>query len=114
MDPQVWLVGIIVILGLVYQGRGFRIPAVLAAVAAGLTQVFYPYLYDSLVLAQPWAVAVLTIRNLLYFVLLGWAIIALWGRSRHADAAGDRIPLSVWPFRSETAPTPPSVARLER
>ena len=103
-----------VILGLVYQGRGFRIPAVLAAVAAGLTQVFYPYLYDSLLLAEPWAVTVLTVRNLLYFVLLGWAVTALWGRSRHADAAGDRIPSSVWPFRSEPAASPPAVARLER
>ena len=103
-----------VILGLVYQGRGFRIPAVLAVAAAGLTQLFYPYLYDSLLLAEPWAVTVLTVRNLLYFVLLGWAITALWGRSRHADAAGDRIPLSVWPFRPEPAAIPPAVARLER
>ena len=107
-----WLVAPVII-GLVYQGRGFRTPAILVAVTAALTQVFYPYLYDSLIYAEPWAVGVLTIRNVLYFVLLGWAVSALW-RGSHAEAAGDRLPAAVWPFRAEPAPIPPAVARLER
>lgn len=103
-----------VIIGLVYQGRGFRVPAIMVALLAALTQLFYPYLYDALIYAEPWAVTVLTVRNLLYFVLLAWAVAALWRTTRHTDAATDRLPTSVWPFRTETAPVPPAVARLER
>ena len=45
-------------------------------------------------------VAVLTLRNLSYFVILGWCIGALW-RKRHRDeAAGDLLPAHAWPFRA--------------
>ncbi len=103
-----------VILGLVYQGRGFRRPALLVAVTAGLTQLFYPYLYDHLLLAEPDMVLVLSLRNLLYFVLLGWAVAALWRGPRGVEGTGDRFPLSVWPFRAERLQERPVVARLER
>jgi hypothetical protein len=75
-----WL-AVPVILGLVASatggGRSFRIPAVLALVIAALTQVVYPYLYSWLLVANPTMVGVLTIRNGLYFVLLGWAVLAV-------------------------------------
>lgn len=103
-SPQymTWLVAPVVI-GLVYQGKGFRTPAILVLAAAGLTQVFYPFLYDYLLLPDPGMVAVLTVRNLLYFVILGWAIGALW-RHRHADdAVYDTVPARVWPFRAPVA-----------
>ena len=55
---------------------------------------------------SPAMVGVLTIRNLMYFVILGWAVAALWRRvasrrSGRRPAAG-----AVWPFRAEPAAHP--------
>jgi hypothetical protein len=66
-----------IVLGLVTEGVGFRVPAVLALIIAGLTQVIYPYLYFALVELQPAMLVTLTARNILEFVLLGWAVLAL-------------------------------------
>ncbi|TFB81553.1 DUF2029 domain-containing protein [Cryobacterium flavum] len=67
-----------IILGLAQSGRAWRTPALLGLALAALTQVVYPYLYDWLLVANPLMVLVLTLRNLLEFVLLGWAIGALY------------------------------------
>jgi hypothetical protein len=76
-----WL-AVPVILGLVTaangSGRSFRMPATIVAILAILTQAIYPYLYDRLLALDPGAVAILTVRNGLLFVLLGWAVVALW------------------------------------
>jgi hypothetical protein len=74
-----------VILGLVTSGmRAWRTPAVMVLVLATLTQVVYPYLYDWLLVANPLMLIALTARNLLEFVLLGWAIHGIWtARTRH-------------------------------
>lgn len=100
-SPQyvLWLAAPVVI-GLTYQGRGFRTPAILVLATAGLTQVFYPFLYDWLLVPDPAMVAVLTVRNLMYFVILGWTIAALWRRRHRREAAGDLVPAHAWPFRS--------------
>jgi hypothetical protein len=82
-----WL-AVPVIAGLLADARGFRVPAVLVAAIAGLTQVVYPFLYNYLLALDPAMLAVLTVRNLLYFVLLGWAARALWRLGR--PAGGDR------------------------
>lgn len=99
-SPQyvAWLAAPVVI-GLVYQGRGFRTPAILTLVTAALTQVVYPYLYDGLLVPVPAMVLVLTLRNLMYFVVLGWCIAALW-RRHAAEAVGDLLPAHAWPFRA--------------
>ncbi|WP_223360102.1 hypothetical protein [Leifsonia sp. ZF2019] len=113
-SPQyvTWLAAPIVI-GLVYQGKGFRTPAILVLITAGLTQVFYPFLYDWLLIPDPGLVAVLTVRNLMYFVILGWAIAALW-RTRHAaEAVYDTVPTRVWPFRAPVAPVAGAALREE-
>ncbi|MFE4470035.1 hypothetical protein ACFRFH_14580 [Leifsonia sp. NPDC056824] len=112
-SPQyiVWLAAPVVI-GLVYQGRGFKTPAILVLTTAALTQLIYPYLYDGLLVPLPAMVAALTARNLMYFVVLGWTIGALW-RKRHRDeAAGDLLPAHAWPFRSapDAHPVPVSEA----
>ncbi|QNE35028.1 glycosyltransferase 87 family protein [Leifsonia shinshuensis] len=112
-SPQyiTWLAAPVVI-GLVYQGRGFKTPAILVLITATLTQVIYPYLYDGLLVPLPAMVAVLTARNLMYFVILGWTIGALW-RKRHRDeAAGDLLPAHAWPFRAapDAHPVPVSEA----
>ena len=58
-------------------GRSFRVPAALGLVIAGLTQVFYPYLYTDLLAAKLPLVLVLTARNVLYVALFAWAVVAL-------------------------------------
>ena len=82
-SPQyiAWL-AVPVILGLVgsASGRGvsFRTPAALSAIIAALTQVIYPYLYEYLLGLDLWMLVVISLRNLALFVLLAWALVALW------------------------------------
>jgi hypothetical protein len=72
-----WLAAPIIV-GLVLNGRVWRAPALICLALAALTQLVYPYLYDWLLVAHPLMVLVLTVRNLLEFVLLGWALRALY------------------------------------
>jgi len=93
-SPQfaMWL-SVPVILGLVTNaaGRGisFRVPAVLVLVIAALTHAVYPYLYGLLLGLVPVMLIVLTARNLLLFVLLGWAVSELVRLVRAGDSAVD-------------------------
>ncbi|WP_199183141.1 glycosyltransferase family 87 protein [Cryobacterium sp. Y29] len=75
-----------IILGLAVNGRTWRTPALLGLTLAALTQLVYPYLYDGVLRANPVMVLVLTVRNLLEFVLLGWA---LWALYRLTPARGE-------------------------
>ena len=87
-------------------GRPFRTPAVLGLVIAGLTQLIYPYFYGGLLTLDIAMLSILTARNVLYFVLLGWAIQAIVTAPRWSDAAletaalaeetGDSARPSVW------------------
>ncbi|MEP6480923.1 MAG: glycosyltransferase 87 family protein [Rhodoglobus sp.] len=107
-SPQyiAWL-AVPIVLGIVTRvaghGRSFRTPAILGLVIAALTQVIYPYLYDWLLALNPLLVSALTVRNVLEFVLLGWAVHAVI-RSPLADVATSDEPgsLSVWPLRAES------------
>lgn len=78
---ETWL-AVPVILGLVTRKAAdrwwFAVPAVLVALIAALTQSFYPYLYGWLLGLNPILLTLLTVRNVLLFVLLGWAIHAVW------------------------------------
>ena len=78
-SPQfsTWLAAPI-ILGLVLEARAWWLPAGIALAIAALTQIVYPFFYDSLLAADPLLVSVLTLRNLLEVVLLGWALHRLW------------------------------------
>ena len=86
-SPQyvTWL-AVPIVFGLVTAatGRGpsFRMPAVLVLVIAALTQAIYPFLYRELLLLQPLPIVLLDLRNLLYLVLLGWAVRTLVRRGR--------------------------------
>lgn len=104
-SPQfvVWL-SVPIILGMVTSaagwGRSFRTPAILGLVIAALTQLFYPYLYGWLLSLDVLMLSVLTARNVLYFVLLGWAVHAIVTAPRWADLGepvdtGDEAP---WPL----------------
>jgi glycosyl transferase family 87 len=80
----------------------FAVPAVLAAVAAGLTQTIYPVLYGWLLGLHPLMLTALTVRNLVVFVLLGWSVAALWslGRDEHGIAlpVGENAEPVTWPL----------------
>jgi hypothetical protein len=83
------------------HGRSFRFPAILALVIAALTQVLYPYLYLELLYLNPLMLSVLTVRNILEFVLLGWAVVAVVRAPSQPGADDDpdeRWLPSVWPF----------------
>ena len=87
------------------RGASFRFPGALALVIADLTQVIYPYLYDQLLNLNVWMLLVLTVRNLLYLVLLGWSV---WSMTRllspvvgpHLVDESTWLP-RVWPFEPE-------------
>lgn len=86
-----------VILGLAWHrwgGISFRVPAVFGLVIAALTQLVYPVLYSRLLSLDADMLAVLTVRNVLYLVLLGWAVYRLavlcW-RPRVAVTSGDGV-----------------------
>ena len=83
-----------VILGLALRWRGWKTPTILVTVLAALTQIVYPYLYDYLLVADPLLVLVLTLRNLVEFVLLGWAVVQIWKlRDPHRHYATVALPL---------------------
>jgi hypothetical protein len=85
-----WL-AVPVVLGLVLAGRrrpSFAVPAVLVMVIAALTQVIYPWGYDALVLAAPWMVLLITVRNGLLVGLLVVAAVRVVRVGRSAGGAG--------------------------
>lgn len=72
-----WL-AVPVVFGLVMAragSRSFALPGSLAIAIAGLTQAVYPWGYDALVLAHPWMVALITVRNGLLVALLVVAVV---------------------------------------
>lgn len=81
-SPQyiTWLAGPI-ILGIVAGGKSFKIAAVFSLVLAILTQGFYPYLYNELLLLQPMQVMTLSLRNIGEIALLVLSLVWLY-RSR--------------------------------
>ncbi len=108
-SPQyiTWL-AVPVILGMatnaVGRGRSFRAPAIAVLVLAALTQLIYPYFYSYMLGLNPVMLIVLSTRNLLYFVLLGWAIASLWRSSRcevsnlNENRPDEAWLPAVWPF----------------
>jgi len=76
-------------LSLTGRGRSFRVPAVLGLVIALATQALYPYLYGALLGLNFVMLLGLTGRNLLYLVLLGWAVAAIIGLIRDAARGAD-------------------------
>jgi hypothetical protein len=112
-SPQfvMWL-AVPVVLGLASNAaghaRGFAVPAVLVLVLAALTQVIYPTFYDRLLGLDPVLLVVITARNALLFVLLGWAVHAVVNAGRSATGPGDNGRGRNDPARAEGRPTIPS------
>ncbi len=91
-SPQfgTWLAAPIV-LGLLAQRRGgvhMAVPACLALAIAALTQAIYPVLYGRLLALEPVMLLVITLRNALWAVLLGWAVVQLVRLVRGSGSAG--------------------------
>lgn len=82
-SPQfyAWLAAPIM-LGLVWDGRRYRNPAIIALVIALLTQLIYPFNYGHLMRAADLAVAGIVLRNVLLIVLLVYAVVLLRPRRR--------------------------------
>ncbi|MWV32108.1 glycosyltransferase 87 family protein [Rathayibacter iranicus] len=80
LSPQyiVWLAPPVIAGLIACRDGSFDRPAALTLVTAALTQVIYPYLYLLLLWSQWWMVLVLTARNALLVVLLGWLVRELW------------------------------------
>ncbi len=76
------------ILGLVVHGARWATPAVLGLVLAALTQLIYPYFYGGLLVPTVPMVLLLTLRNMLEFVVLGWALWALATAHIGRDGSG--------------------------
>lgn len=100
-----WL-AVPIVLGIITSatgyGRSFRTPSILVLVIAALTQVVYPYLYFALLSVDRLMLGVLTARNLLLFVLLGWAVVALVRAAPAPDHTDSSHPWqsAVWPVGS--------------
>lgn len=75
-SPQylVWLIPSLVI-GLVLQRHSWIAPAALALGAALLTQLVYPLLYGGVLVPEPVAVTILTLRNLVLIALFVWLVV---------------------------------------
>ncbi len=69
--------------------RELALPLSVALVIAAATQLVYPYLYDRLLVLDPVVLVLLTIRNALFLVLLGWVTTRL---VRLAFGLGRRVP----------------------
>lgn len=97
-----WL-AVPILLGLIGSrtggGRSFRFPAIVGLAIALLTQAIYPLFYLDLLSLQPGMVVVLSLRNALEFVLLGWAVLAVV-RNPRIDSARRGAPAAVLPDRS--------------
>lgn len=100
-SPQfsAWL-AVPVILALVVLGRdgwrAWRTPIVLVTIIAALTQAIYPFAYDFVLGADPLAVLLLSVRNVLTVVLLGWGVaelVRLARAPRRGRPADDAHPL---------------------
>ena len=87
-SPQfVGWIGAVVAVGLVWDARRFRVPAILALAIAGFTQLIYPWNYAFVADAMLPGVILLAFRTVVYFVLLWWTVRALQVARRDAMRA---------------------------
>ena len=78
-SPQfmIWFVAIVGV-GVAVNGWTWAVPAATIVAVAILTTLVYPLLYMQLLIAlNPGVVALLTVRNGLVVMLLGWAVLKL-------------------------------------
>lgn len=101
-SPQfmLWL-GAVIAVGVAWEGRSWRVPAILMPAIAALTTLVYPMFYAALYNDLNVVVAaLLTLRNVLLLVLFGWSVV----RIVRLTKAGGSSRLSAPEVRPETAP----------
>jgi hypothetical protein len=78
-SPQylLWIAPVVAV-GIGQDWVRWRVPAYLTLAIGGLTTLIFPIFYLPLVHGDVGAVLLLTLRNGLLVVLLGWAVLALW------------------------------------
>ncbi len=91
-SPQymTWLIPPLVI-GLVLDRGHWRLPAIATLFTLALTQLIFPWFYDTLLAVSPLMVAVITVRNALLVGLFGWTVVRL--ALVTAAAVRSRIPV---------------------
>lgn len=70
---QLWVIAVVAV-GLAFDRRRWMVPGILMLVISGLTTLIYPTFYGELFSLNPTVALLLTIRNVLSFVVLGWAV----------------------------------------
>lgn len=103
-SPQymLWLVPVVTV-GVGRSWKVWRVPAVLMLAISGLTTLIFPIFYLPLVDGNLFALLLLTVRNGLLVVLLGWSIVVL----TRLALAGNRMPAGLVniPVRVSSDPT---------
>ena len=91
-SPQymLWIAPVVAV-GVAHDWTYWRAPAYLTLVIGGLTTLIFPVFYLPLVHGDAGAILLLTLRNGLLVVLLGWSVLALW----RAAFAGSPASVSV-------------------
>jgi hypothetical protein len=91
--------------------ESFRVPATLVLVIAALTQVIYPFFYTALLSLNPVMLVVVSIRNLLYFVLVAWSVTELiFLCGKHVSSVVQRAPVSGFPDDAASSGGPESAS----
>ena len=113
-SPQymVWMIAPLV-MGLVIDRRTWARPAVLGLVAALLTFIVYPLLYDGLMLTYPYALPTLalTLRNLAVVALFAWTMVILVRVPVRAPFAWPSVKRSAAPGAAASTPAPELVEK---
>jgi hypothetical protein len=77
-SPQYMLwIAPVVTAGILHGWHRWRVPAYLMLVISGLTTLVFPVFYLPLIAGDPFSLVLLTLRNGLLVVLLGWAVLTL-------------------------------------
>jgi hypothetical protein len=92
-SPQylLWIAPVVTV-GILHDWALWRVPAYLTLAIGGLTTLVFPIFYLPLVHGDAGAVLLLTLRNGLLVVLLGWSVAALWQSSRRVTRASVGAP----------------------
>lgn len=87
-SPQymLWIAPVVTV-GIMHDWARWRVAAYLTLAIGGLTTLVFPIFYLPLVHGDAGAVLILTLRNGLLVVLLGWSVVALWRAARAGSRA---------------------------
>jgi hypothetical protein len=101
-SPQymLWIAPVVTV-GILHDWARWRVAAYLTLAIGGLTTLVFPIFYLPLVHGDVGAVLLLTLRNGLLVVLLGWSVLALWRTARVGSRAS--VPVGRSAARSGSA-----------